>query len=101
MRLRLPPTRSLSLNGLQGDVVICHSVRQGLRPLSFTLADHQGVRSSEMSTRSEAHFVVWTGGVEADYYMTKEAADLTAQILKNDGYDDVVVEAVVIERVSD
>jgi len=54
-----------------------------------------------MSTRSEAHFVVWVGGVEADYYMTKEAADLTAQILKNDGYDDVVVEAVVIERVSD
>lgn len=94
MRLRLPPTRSLSLNGLQGDVSICHSVRQGLRPLSFTLADHQGVRSSEMSTRTEAKFVVWIGGVEADYYMTKEAADLTAQILRNDGYDDVVIQEV-------
>lgn len=44
-----------------------------------------------MSYRTEAKFVVWIGGVEADYYMTKEAADLTAQILRNDGYDDVVV----------
>ena len=94
MRLSWLLTRSLILRGLQGDVSICHSVAQGLRPLGFTLADHQGVRSSEMSTRREANFVVWIGGVEADYYMTKEAADLTAQILKNDGYDDVVVERV-------
>ena len=51
MRLRLPPTRSLSLNGLQGDVSICHSVRQGLRPC---LSPWQITREfSEMSNRSE------------------------------------------------
>jgi len=47
-----------------------------------------------MSERREANFVVWIGGVEADYYMTEEAANLTAQIFKNDGYDDVVVKRV-------
>ena len=44
MRLRSLLTRSLILRGLQGDVSICHSVAQGLRPLGFTLADHQGFR---------------------------------------------------------
>ena len=44
------------------------------------------------NTPNMHRWVVWTGGVEADYYMTKEEADLTAQTLKNDGYDDVVIE---------
>jgi hypothetical protein len=44
-----------------------------------------------MSDRTEANFVVWIGGVEADYYMTKEQAEETAQSWKEAGYDDVVV----------
>ena len=39
-------------------------------------------------------YVVWVGGVETDYYMTKEAAEITAASWRADGYDDVVITAV-------
>lgn len=39
-----------------------------------------------------AKYVVWIGGVETDYYMTKEQAEKTAANWREDGYDDVAIE---------
>lgn len=42
---------------------------------------------------SEKNWTVWVGGGEVnDFYLTKHEAETLAQIYKDDGYDDVVVE---------
>jgi len=40
-------------------------------------------------------YTVWVGGVEVnDYYLEKDEAERLAQIYRDDGYDDVVIEKV-------
>lgn len=42
---------------------------------------------------SEKNWTVWVGGGEVnDFYLTKQEAENLAQIYKDDGYDDVVIE---------
>ena len=37
-------------------------------------------------------YAVWIGGVELDYYLTKEAADIVAARWREEGYDEVAIE---------
>jgi hypothetical protein len=76
-----------------GHKVISSQVNYHERAVFDQLARDYWSWFTEDGVRTEANFVVWVGGVEADYYMTKEAADLSAQILRNDGYDDVAVKS--------
>jgi hypothetical protein len=43
---------------------------------------------------NETVFTVWVGGVEVnDHYLSAFEAEAIAELWRNDGYDDVVVEA--------
>ena len=46
---------------------------------------------------SKKMWTVWVGGSEVNnYYLTKEQAKEVAQVWKDDGYEDVVIQAVNI-----
>ena len=44
-----------------------------------------------MSTFSGGYYVICINGVETDYLLTKEAAEITADSWLRDGYEDVVI----------
>ena len=76
----------------RGAMTVCIAILMGdSDPEAKQSAADQILQLADAVDEHQHRYVVWAGGVETDYYMTKDNAERTAARYRAEGYDDVVI----------